>query len=92
MNTNKNNEGREVVITHDMAGQYIEVYATDERGRKGEQPLLSCFVDDGETESQAVERLLEEFQHPFGAAWEASGEEYGEALEVATWLSDYYKK
>lgn len=84
-----NNTGREwAASAHDNGGEIIEVWATDERGKRIES-IICCVVEPGETYAAAVAALLAEFLHPFGAAWE-SAEEYGRQLDAVKWLAECF--
>lgn len=84
-----NNSGREVAASaHDNGGMILEVWATDERGRRTES-IICCIVEEHETPAAAVAGLLAEFLHPFGAAWE-SPEQYGKELDAVKWLAEFY--
>lgn len=71
------------------AGRYLEVFQTDERGKPAGDSVVSCFVANCETDEEAVGHLLEDFLHPFGAAWE-SPEQYGKELDAVKWLAEFY--
>lgn len=84
-----NNRGREVVtVTGYGDGHLLEVWETDERGKRTEI-LVGCHVAEGETDETAVGHLLAEFLHPFGAAWE-DAETYGRELDAVKWLAAFY--
>lgn len=56
MNKHKNNKGYEYLINTDAQGIFLEVYETDEQGKRGEMHL-SIFVNanEGETVDEAIE-------------------------------------
>lgn len=84
-----NNSGRELrAVVAPVAGMFLEVWNTDERGERSEL-VLSCFVEEHETPAAAVADLLAEFLHPFGAAWE-SPEQYGKELDAVKWLAEFF--
>ena len=84
-----NNSGRELrAVVAPVAGMFLEVWNTDERGERSDL-ILSCFVEEHETPAEAVAGLLAEFMHPFGAAWE-SPEQYGRELDAVKWLAEFY--
>lgn len=84
-----NNNGRIVKTVAGESGRtYLEVWDTNETGRPVDL-VVSCCVESGETEREAVEGLLNEFKHPFGAAWE-SPEQYGKEFDAVLWLAEFY--
>jgi hypothetical protein len=84
-----NNSGRELrAVPSPVAGMFLEVWNTDERGERSEL-VLSCFVEEHETPAEAVAGLLAEFLHTFGAAWD-SPEQYGKELDAVKWLAEFH--
>ena len=84
---NKNNKVIKISPFH--GGKCIEVFNVNDNGEPLGNVSLSCFVECGETEKQAVKNLLEEFKHPFGASWE-SPEEYCQQFDEVEWLAKFY--
>lgn len=85
-----NDAGRIVRKVHgDNSRTYLEVWDTNETGRPVDL-VVSCCVESGETEREAVSGLLAEFLHPFGAAWETP-EQYGKELDAVKWLAAFYE-
>lgn len=81
----RNNTGRTWIAVRDLAGDYLEVWNTDENGKRVKL-IASCFVTPGEAYADAVAACLAELADPDTCF--NSEEEEADTRDGIKWLAD----